>query len=144
MTGTIGQAFELALAAHAGQTDKSGEPYVAHLVRVAARLPAGQAQVVALLHDILEDTPTPAAQVGALFGPVVLAAVQALTKSGGESYEGYLARVAANPLALSVKLADLADNSAPLRLALLDPATRDRLSAKYARARAILKDHGAC
>lgn len=42
------------------------------------------------------------------------------------------------PLALTVKLADLADNSDPQRLARLDAATRERLITKYARARAEL------
>ena len=133
----LGRAFEMAFRAHAGQTDKSGTPY-AHVVRVAAGVDGEMAQVVGLLHDVVEDCDTTLAEVEAAFGAEVATAVDAITKRAGEANAVYLIRVAANPLARRVKLSDIADNSHPVRLALLDQPTQDRLREKYAEAHAAL------
>ncbi|MEM7188495.1 MAG: HD domain-containing protein [Pseudomonadota bacterium] len=135
---TIGAAFEMALAAHAGQTDKSGEPYIAHVVRVAAGLTDPDAVKVALLHDVVEDCDVTLQEVEEAFGPRIASAVDAITKRDGEAHEQYLVRVAADPMARAVKLSDLADNTSPLRMARLDDATRARLEKKYAAAIAAL------
>ena len=134
----LGRAFEMAFRAHAGQIDKSGAPYIAHVVRVAAGVDGETAQVVGLLHDVVEDCDTTLADLEAAFGAEVAAAVDAITKRAGEANAEYLIRVAANPLARMVKLSDIADNSHPARLALLDQPTQDRLREKYAKARAAL------
>lgn len=132
-------ALAIATSAHAGQFDKAGNPYIEHVTRVAAGLPPGDARVVALLHDVLEDT---AIDAGALrrqgITEIQLAAVQALTHRADESQIEYLDRVTANALARTVKRADVDDNSDPARLALLDPETQDRLALKYLRAKALL------
>src|SRR5690606_11747524 len=106
---------------------------------VAARV-AGDDNAVATawLHDVVEDTPVTLADLEESFPAEVTIAVDALTRRPGEDPADYYARVRAVPLALAVKLADLADNSDPQRLARLDAATRDRLIAKYARAQAEL------
>ncbi|MEO1494947.1 MAG: HD domain-containing protein [Pseudomonadota bacterium] len=135
---SIGAAFELALAAHAGQTDKSGEPYIAHVVRVAAGVEGTDAIIIALLHDVVEDTDVSLETVADRFGPKIAAAVDALSKRGNEPLEDYMSRVRADPVALSVKLSDLADNGSPARLARLDAATRSRLETKYAKALKLL------
>lgn len=135
---SIGAAFELALTAHAGQVDKSGEPYIAHVTRVAAAVQGPDAVTVALLHDVVEDCDVTNEVIGRAFGSRIARAVDAITKRDGETRASYLARVSADPLARIVKLADLADNSAPARLARLDEATRSRLEEKYAAARAAL------
>ena len=140
--GRVGDAFELAFAAHQGQTDKSGQPYMAHVVRVASRVDTEDAQIVALLHDVVEDTDVTLATVEDTFGLTISAAVDAITKRKGEANTAYLDRVSANSLARDVKLSDLADNSDPVRLSLLDDATRARLTEKYARARDHLTGRG--
>lgn len=135
------RAEALAVAAHAGQTDKAGRPYIEHPARVAVRVaPCGdEAVAVAWLHDVAEDTEVSLGDLReAGFPEHVVSAVDALTKRSGEPLADYCGRVAANRLALLVKTADLADNSDPQRLALLDPRTRARLEAKYARARRLL------
>lgn len=141
--GKIGAAFELALTAHAGQVDKAGAPYIGHVARVAARVPEGPdsdaARVVALLHDVVEDTDVTLAEVEAQFGADIAQAVEALTRRKSEPGEAYYARVRNNPLALIVKRADIADNADPARLSLLPEETRDRLTRKYATARAALE-----
>lgn len=132
MARLVAVADALAERAHAEQVDKVGEPYIAHPRRVAGRLhgdPAGQ--VVGLLHDVLEDTDVGVAQLAAAFPPEVVAAVVALTRVDGEDPVDYYARVRRDPLALRVKLADIADNTDPARSAQLDAATRDRLADKY-------------
>lgn len=135
---SLGRAFELAFAAHRGQTDKLGEPYCTHLVRVADRLDEPTCQIVALLHDVVEDTATSLDDLARMFNPEIVAAVDALTKRSGEPYEAYLVRVIANPIAREVKKADLADNSDERRLSQLDAKTQKRLTEKYELAKAYL------
>ena len=134
----LGEAFEMAFHAHAGQVDKAGQPYITHLVRVAAAVSDRDARAVALLHDVVEDTAVTSEDLALKFPPDICEAVEAITKRPGEAYDAYLARVAANPISLEVKFADMADNAAPERLAVLDPAERTRLSEKYATARTLL------
>ena len=139
----VGKAFEVAFAAHAGQTDKSGAPYIAHVVRVAAKLTLPEDQIVALLHDTVEDCDTTLEEIAATFGPGIAAAVDAITKRDHEPLEDYIARVRANPIATRVKRADVADNSDPTRMDQLSPEFQERLRAKYAKVLALLEtDHG--
>jgi hypothetical protein len=89
--------------------------------------------MAAILHDVLEDTPVTDDDLRAAGCPEpVIAAVRALTKNSGEPLEDSMARAATNPIACAVKRADIADNSDPARLALLDEATAQRLRHKYA------------
>ena len=127
----------IATLAHAGQVDQGGAPYIDHPRRVAAHLvhPTWQAVTVAWLHDVVEDTTVTLAAIAETFGPQIAEAVDALTHRRGESRIEYYARVRANPLALQVKAADIADNLDPARLAVLDEATARRLQRKYDEAR---------
>ena len=132
-------ARQIATAAHAGQVDKAGRPYIDHPRRVACRVVELRAQAVAWLHDVLEDTDLVAEDLtGRGVDDDVVAAVQLLTRTGDDSC--YSARIAADPLAREVKLADIADNTDPARTELLDPATRERLAAKYRRALSALEE----
>ena len=90
---------------------------------------------MAWLHDVVEDTPTTLEDVEAAFGPLVAAGVDAMTHRPGEPSLEYYARVRANPIALAVKAADLADNTDPARLDVLTPELQARLEAKYGIAR---------
>lgn len=137
-------AEEIARQSHDGQVDKSGNPYIGHLERVAARTAAAaaagpQAVAVAWLHDSVEDTGTTLDQLRQQGIPEsVVTAVDAITKRPEEARDDYLRRVKAVPLALTVKAADVADNTDPQRMQALDEETRRRLSAKYAHTRAVL------
>jgi (p)ppGpp synthase/HD superfamily hydrolase len=129
----VDEAIALARIAHAGQTDKAGHSYIDHPLRVMHRLDGEHEQMAAILHDVLEDTSTTVEDLRAVGCPEpVIAAVRALTKHPGEPLEDSMARAAANPIACAVKRADIADNSDPARLALLDTATAQRLRRKYA------------
>jgi len=141
--GLAKQAEEVARAAHVGQVDKAGKPYITHPARVAGRVRGNaELEAVAWLHDVVEDTPiTLSDLLDAGFPERVVVAVDAITKREDESRDAYYVRVAADELAVQVKLADIDDNSDPGRLAALeDQATRDRLAAKYAYARAALTE----
>jgi (p)ppGpp synthase/HD superfamily hydrolase len=119
---------------HAGQVDKAGMPYVGHLRRVASYVDPGDplATITALLHDSLEDTPLTAADLADEGMPAqVIEAVELLTRRGDQSSDDYYRAIRGHPLAREVKLADLADNSDPARLAQLPDATRARLMRKY-------------
>lgn len=142
----IGLAERVARRAHADQVDKAGAPYIDHPTRVATAVrqqaPDSSADLVeaaAWLHDVVEDTGVTLDRLAELGLPgAVVNAVDALTRRHGEQSDMYYTRVAADPVALVVKLADLADNSDPERLALLDATTRQRLTAKYDHARQAL------
>jgi len=130
------EAIALSCRAHRGQRYPSPErePYIQHPLRVMLAVRTFRTQMVAVLHDVLEDT---AVSVGELrdvgFPDEVVAAVVALTHLPENTYEEYIEQVAGDPLAREVKLADLADNLANnLRLA-RTPNVADRID-RYERA----------
>lgn len=136
---TPDRARRVASEAHDGQTDKAGRAYVRHPIRVAARLDDPDAQVVAYLHDVLEDTRVSVDDLrGAGVTERQLEAVIAITHPPGLDDETYWRSVRAVPLARIVKIADIADNTDPRRTARLDGETAVRLRGKYRRALAVL------
>ena len=145
MTFGVEDARAIATAAHAGQVDKAGRPYVGHVERVAAAMArhGAEATMAAWLHDVVEDTGTTMADLRqAGVPPEVLSAVDALTKRPGEDYLDAVRRAAGHPVARLVKVADNADNSDERRLAQLDPEEAARLRRKYEQARALLSGPG--
>lgn len=134
-------ADALAEAAHAGQVDKAGQPYVGHVRAVAAMLTehGDNAVMAGLLHDIVEDTDVTLDQLRELGYPEeVVRAVDAVSRRDGETYMDLIRRAAADPLGRLVKLADNAHNSAPDRLDALDAEQAAWFRQKYAKARAVL------
>lgn len=110
-TGTVEDAILLAVQAHTGQTDKYGQPYILHVLGVASRCRSVEEKVVAFLHDVVEDTDHTFDDLRKLgFSERIIEAVDCLTRHKGESYDAFVLRVAPNPLARAVKLADLEDN----------------------------------
>jgi (p)ppGpp synthase/HD superfamily hydrolase len=139
MMATLERAIEIAARAHAGQVDKAGQPYVLHPLRMMLAVTTPEARMAAVLHDVVEDTTVTLDELRAEGFPAsVLEAVEALTKREGEDYEAFIRRVAPNPIAREVKLADLRDNSDLSRIA--EPTERDRERIrKYQRAIAYLE-----
>ncbi|MFZ3570551.1 HD domain-containing protein [Streptomyces sp. BH097] len=140
---TLTEVEALARQAHQGQKDKAGRPYAEHLAAVAegTRARGGtEAQIAAAwLHDAIEDNALTEEWLDAAPLPAeAKAVVRALTKREGEPPEAYAQRILATPGARLVKEADLAHNADPGRLAVLDEPTRNRLTSKYARMRALL------
>lgn len=131
-------AYEIASRAHANQVDKAGKPYLHHPLAVADGVESEEAKVVALLHDIAEDTPITLDSLRALFGDTIADALTCLTHREGERYDEYVRRAAANPLARKVKMADLTHNMDLSRLPVVTDWDRERVK-KYQRAMAYLK-----
>jgi len=135
----LADAVALAARVHREQRDKAGMPYILHPLRLMLRQESEEAQIVAVLHDVLEDSPDTGAPVTCAdlremgFGEDVVRAIDALTKREGESYDDFIDRLASNPLARQVKMADLEDNMDPRRLASLGGPDLERI-AKYHRA----------
>ncbi|WP_200250053.1 hypothetical protein [Lamprobacter modestohalophilus] len=110
-------ALKIATAAHAGQTDKAGRPYILHPLRVMAAMDTNDERSVAVLHDVIEDTDYDVDGLIEAGIPAPIAeAVACLSKRDGEDYPAFIARVLENPLAARVKRADVADNIDVLRL----------------------------
>jgi (p)ppGpp synthase/HD superfamily hydrolase len=107
------KAIEIALKAHAGQTDRAGAPYVLHPLRMMLRMSNELDMMAAVLHDVVEDGPGWTFERLAAEGipPAVIEAVIYLTKQPEEAsdYERYIRRTATHPMAHRVKLADLED-----------------------------------
>ncbi|MFC9035188.1 HD domain-containing protein [Streptomyces arboris] len=131
----------LAEGAHAGQVDKIGVAYFAHVQAVAAGLaPFDDTLVMAgLLHDVVEDTDWTVERLLAAGVPSpVVTIVETVTNQEGVRYKDKIRRITRDPLATLVKIADNAHNSRADRAAQLPAAKRDRLAAKYRGARAEL------
>ena len=135
------RALRLAYAAHHGQTDKCGVPYIFHPCHLAEQMEDEVSCCVALLHDVVEDTLVTLEDLAAAFPPAVTEAVGLLTHREGVPYEDYLRAIAQNPVARRVKLADIAHNSDQSRMAgggHISSEQRQRLKTKYERALRIL------
>ena len=113
----LDRAIELAKQHHEGQTDKAGKPYIEHPLRVMNQVESEEEKIVAVLHDIVEDTDISLNDLrNEGFSEEVVSAVECLTKQDGENYDSYIERISFNPLAVKIKLADLEDNSDLTRL----------------------------
>ena len=134
------EAIALAVQAHRGQRDKAGQTYILHPLRVMLRLETDAERMVAVLHDVVEDSAWTLEQLRAAGYPEdVLGALDCLTKREGESYEAFIERVRPHALARRVKLADLEDNMDVRRLMAVTPKDAERL-ARYRAAWARLKE----
>lgn len=112
----IKKAFELANNLHRGQVDKSGQPYIDHLIEVANQVDGVEAVMVALLHDAMEDQGvTRRFLMNQGFPDEVIEAITLLTKTD-DDYMSYILRIKQNPLAKIVKIADMRHNSDLSRL----------------------------
>lgn len=116
--------------------DKGGNPYTEHLIYVMQNVETTEEKVVALLHDIMEDTDITEKEI-LDFGiqELYIDAIKILTKKSCESYNEYINRIikSKNQLAINVKLVDLKHNMNLDRLQTITPEDVER-SHKYKRA----------
>ena len=138
-TPLTNRAMQIAYAAHHGQLDKFGMPYIFHPFHLAEQMDDEYAVCVALLHDVLEDTDYSREALAAEFPAEVMAALDLLTHEKGVPYLEYVEKIKPNPLAKKVKLADLTHNCDTTRMPLDGEATQRRLEEKYYKAFEILK-----
>src|SRR5215469_14471918 len=105
------RAIAIAVEAHKGQKDKSGAPYILHPLRVMGRVNSNVEKIVAILHDVVEDTKWTFDDLRREgFSESIIQSIDCVTKREGEAYEDFVKRSASNPLAKRVKIADLEDN----------------------------------
>lgn len=105
------KAYLIACHAHCGQVDKGGIPYIVHPCTLAAHMPTEETAAVALLHDVLEDSDVTAEDLAAQGIPVgIVRTVVLLTHYLGETYLDYIRTLSHNPIAATVKKADLEHN----------------------------------
>ena len=125
-------AIALSIAAHRGQVDKGGQPYILHPLRVMLQLESDSERIVAVLHDVVEDnqeyTMSRLESLG--YSREILEALDCLTRRPEENYNEFVGRIKLNRLATRVKLADLEDNMDIRRLAGLSTVDYGRLQ-KY-------------
>lgn len=113
MASIVELAKQIATAAHDGQFRRDGlTPYINHPQEVVRRVQGDeQAEAVAWLHDVLEDTAeTPKSLAAKGIPDHIIASVEVLTKTDGPSYDRYLEGVLADPIAKRVKVADMLTN----------------------------------
>lgn len=137
---TLEQAIAIAVAAHAGQTDRGGHPYVLHPLRLMFNAGRAADRIVAVLHDVVEDTAVTLQDLRAAgFDETIVTAVAALTrrKDSGEDYLDYVRRAVQDPIARRVKRLDLMDNMDTRRLPHITEKDIARLN-RYRRALEII------
>ena len=133
-------ALKLCFEAHKEQVDKSGMPYVFHPFHLAEQMNTEETTIVALLHDLVEDTDyTIEALVDMGFDKSITDAIALMTHADNVAYMDYVRAIKDNPIAKTVKLADLKHNSDLTRLETVDEKALSRRE-KYLKAIAILEE----
>jgi (p)ppGpp synthase/HD superfamily hydrolase len=136
----VSEAIALATRAHGDQTDKQGQPYIFHCLRVMLSVEFSYNQIVAVLHDVLEDTNTTVDDLRAIgLNDWHITSLIALTRPDGEPYEDYIERVSQNSTAVAVKIADLRDNLS--RIGGIRLSDQERLRPRYEKALRTLEPH---
>jgi len=141
--GAIYKALEYAIRAHDGQYDKGNHPYILHPLQVSTMVDTDEEKIVALLHDVVEDTDCTLNDIAEALSrdftansydtELIIHAVDCITKRKGEKYADYIKRVCSNWLSINVKIADMTHNCDVSRLDTDVQATGllDRLRQKY-------------
>ena len=132
-------ASKIAYKAHEGQVDKAGVPYIFHPIHIAEQMDTEESCIVALLHDVVEDSDITIDYLSKYFSEEVMGALKILTKNENDDYVEYIKRVKTNKLATKVKLKDLKHNSELTRLDIVTDEDRER-STKYINAIRYLED----
>jgi (p)ppGpp synthase/HD superfamily hydrolase len=136
----LARAIAIAAQAHVDQREKSGAPYIMHPIRLMLRMNSETEMMVAILHDVVEDTPWTLDQLRQEgFPEEVLEAVDCVTRRSTETYAEFVERARYNPVARKVKVADLEDNMDIRRLPDVSDKSLERLK-KYHEAWRSIRD----
>lgn len=134
------KALAVCFEAHKSQVDKSGLPYVFHPFHLAEQMKDEMTTIVALLHDVIEDTSITVEELRDMGFPAeAIAAIQIMTHDKSIPYMDYVARIKKNPIAREVKLADLKHNSDLTRLNEVAEKDLERFK-KYKKAISLLEE----
>jgi (p)ppGpp synthase/HD superfamily hydrolase len=135
---TLTKAIVLAAKNHEGQKDKAGNPYVFHPIRLMLKGITEDEQIVAILHDTIEDTDLTLDDLrNEGFSSEIVEAVDSLSRRKNETYEEFIYRIKKNPLARRVKVYDLQDNMNLSRIKKPSVKDKERLK-KYSKALDVL------
>lgn len=136
-TDNTKKAINLMYKYHNGQFDKSGLPYVFHPFTVAFNMKDEETCIVALLHDIVEDTSCTFEELETMFSEEIVDAIKLMTHNPEEDYFSYIERISMNRIASLVKISDLKHNSDESRLNNITEKDINRIK-KYRKALEIL------
>ena len=139
-TPLTAKAMGIAYAAHHGQVDKAGVPYIFHPVHLAEQMEDEISCCAALLHDVVEDTSVTMEDLAKEFPEEVISVLRLLTHAEDVPYFDYVRAIKTNPVAVKIKLADIAHNSDQTRCigTSMTEETLTYFREKYARAKAVL------
>ena len=136
---TLEDAIILATKAHSGQVDKAGQVYILHLLRVMFAVEGETPRMVAMLHDVVEDSEYSFDDLREMgYSDEVLSALDCLTRQKQETYMEFVQRAKTNPIARQVKIADIEDNMDVRRLTEITDKDVERLH-RYRQAWEYLK-----
>ena len=131
------KAMNIAYDAHHGQKDKSGVPYIYHPIHLAEQMQNEDECIVALLHDVVEDTDVTMDYLATEFSDDIIQALKLLTHDDSVEYMDYIKNLKGNHLARKVKIKDLEHNSDTTRIK--NPTEKDmKRWEKYHKAKEIL------
>lgn len=141
-TELTNKAMKIAYTAHHGQVDYNGIPYIFHPIHLAEQMDDEVSCCAALLHDVVEDTSVTMEDLSKEFPTEIIDVLKLLTHDDSTDYFDYVRAIKANPIAVKVKLADLAHNSDQSRCT-ASSLTPERLAywrQKYQKALSILME----
>lgn len=127
----------IAYEAHKNQVDKSGVPYIYHPIHVAEQMDTENECIIALLHDVVEDTNVTFKQLEEVFSKEIIDILKLLTREENIEYDEYIKRIKNNSIACKVKIADLTHNLDKTRLDFVTEVDVKR-NEKYKKALQIL------
>lgn len=128
LSGLLARAIAIAASAHQHQRDRANAPYILHPLRMMMRGQTLEEQIVAVLHDVVEDSDWTLEQLAAEgFPPQIVNAIACLTRRQDETYDEFIDRILPHPLATRVKRFDLEDNMTLTRLGQLTDKDVERL-----------------
>ena len=135
------RAIQIAVEAHAGAKDRGGKAYILHPISVMMRCETDEEKIVAILHDVVEDTDwTFEALRQEGFTDTIIEALKTVTKhSENEDYDKFIQRSLKNEIGRKVKIADLRENLDVTRIGELTDKDLERIN-KYKRALKTLKE----
>ena len=133
------RAIQIAVEAHVGVNDKGGKAYILHPISVMMRCETDEEKIVAILHDVVEDTDwTFEALREEGFTETIIEALKTVTKhSEDEDYDEFIQRSLKNEIGRKVKIADLRENLDVTRIGQLTDKDIARIN-KYKRALSVL------
>lgn len=133
------KAMVIAYNAHKNQLDKAGVPYIFHPIHLAEQMESETECIVALLHDVVEDTDISFEELNKEFPYDIIKSLKLLTHDKKVDYMEYINEIKKNPIAKKVKIADIIHNSDKTRLDKVTAKDIERIK-KYDKALKILID----